>query len=356
VALSVCYVLLQRVLELIGLGFSSHESKDLEILVLRHELAVLRRQAGRVRLTPADRVFLTAASRLVPRAVWASFLVKPATLLEWHRRLVARRWTYRHRIGRKPIGRDIRELILRLARDNPRWGYLRIVGELKGLGIAVSATTVKKVLREEGLGPAGTRQGPSWRDFLRAQANSMMAVDFFAVDTVWLQRLYVLFFIEIGTRRVHVAGCTAHPDGAWVTQQARHVAWVCEQRAEPIRFLIRDHDGKFPGSFDAVFEAQGARIVRTPIQVPEANGIAERFVRTVRAECLDWLLIANAQHLARTLTVFVDHYNGCRPHRSLGLTPPNGRLPTDTWTGAQPMTVTRRDRLGGLLREYGRAA
>ena len=355
-ALSVCYLLLQRVLQLIVQGFGSPDGKDLEILVLRHELAVLRRQASRVRLTPADRVFLAAASRLVPRAVWGSFFVKPATLLAWHRRLVARRWTYRHRLGRKPIGRDIRTLILRLARENPRWGYLRIVGELKGLGVVVSATTVKRILREEGLGPAGTRQGPSWRDFLRTQANGMMAVDFFAVDTVWLRRLYVLFFIEIGSRRVHVAGCTTHPDAAWVTQQARHVAWACEQRAEPLRFLIRDHDGKFPGSFDAVFEAQGARIMRTPIQVPEANGIAERFVRTVRAECLDWLLIVNAQHLTRTLTVFVDHYNGFRPHRSLGLTPPNGRLPNDTWTGAQTIMVTRRDRLGGLLREYERAA
>jgi len=219
VVLSVCYVLLQRVLQLILLGFGSQDSKDLEIVVLRHELAVLRRQTGRVRLTVADRVFLTAASRLVPRAVWASFLVTPATLLAWHRRLVARRWTSRHRVGRKPIGRDIKELILRLARENPRWGYLRIVGELKGLGIAVSATTVTRILRDEGLGPAGTRQGPSWRDFLRAHANSMMAVDFFAVDTVWLQRVYVLFFIEIGSRRVHVAGCTAHPDAEWVTSR-----------------------------------------------------------------------------------------------------------------------------------------
>jgi hypothetical protein len=293
VVLSVCYVLFQRVLQLIILGFRSLDGKELEIIVLRHELAVLRRRTGRVQLGPADRVFLTAASRMLPRAAWASFLVKPATLLEWHRRLVARHWTYPHRAGRKPIGRDIRRLIAQLARDNPRWGYLRIVGELKGLGVVVSATTVKKVLREEGLGPAGKRRGPSWREFLRAQAKSMMAVDFFAVDTVWLQRLYVLFFIEIASRRVHLAGCTAHPDNEWVMQQARHVAWVCSDRADTVRFLIRDHDQKFTSSFDAVFEAQGTRIIR-PIQVPEANGIAERFVRTVRSECLDWLLIANA--------------------------------------------------------------
>ena len=234
--------------------------------------------------------------------------------------------------------------------------YRQLSAELKGLGAIVSATTVKKVLREEQLGPAGKRKGPSWREFLRAQAKSVIAVDFFTVDTVWLQRLYVLFFIEIASRRVYLAGCTAHPDGEWVTQQARHVAWTLSERADPVRFLIRDHDRKFTSRFDVVFEAQGTRIVRTPIQVPEANGIAERFVRTVRSECLDWLLILNAGHLMRTLTVFIDHYNGFRPHRSLGLTPPNGRTPMENWEGMQPITVKRRDRLGGLLREYQRAA
>jgi putative transposase len=243
-----------------------------------------------------------------------------------------------------------------LARENPRWGYQRIVGELKGLGIAVSATTVRKVLREQQLGPAGTRGGRSWREFLRTQAQSVIATDFFTVDTIWFQRLYVLFFIEIANRRVHVAGCTSQPNGEWVTQQARQVAWTFAERADPIRFVIRDHDRKFTSSFDAVFQTQGARIFRTPIQVPEANGIAERFVRTVRSECLDWLLIVNRRHLERALTVFVDHYNGYRPHRSLDLVPPNGRPATENWTGAQAMAVTRRDRLGGLLHEYERAA
>ena len=165
----------------------------------------------------------------------------------------------------------------------------------------------------------------------------MMAVDFFSVDTMWLQRLYVLFFIEVASRRVYLAGCTAHPDGEWVTQQARHVGWVLAERDQPVRLLIRDHDGKFTRSFDAVFEAQGTRIVRTPVQAPQANGIAERFVRTVRTECLDWLLIANERHLEHTLTVFVDHYNGGRPHRSLNLAPPNGRPATQNWTGSHPL-------------------
>jgi transposase InsO family protein len=194
-----------------------------------------------------------------------------------------------------------------------RHSYQRIVGELKGLGIVVSATTVKKILRGDGLGPRAKRRGPSWREFLRSQAKSIIAVDFFTVDTVWLQRLYVLFFIEIGSRRVHLAGCTAHPDGAWVTQQARQVAWRLVEREEPVRFLIRDRDRKFTRSFDAVFEAQEMRVIQTPVQVPEANGIAERFVRTVRSECLDWLLILNARHLEHVVKVFVDHYNRCRP-------------------------------------------
>jgi transposase InsO family protein len=311
----------------------------------------VRRPAFRV----ADRVFLSAASRLLPRIDWSAFAVTPATLLRWHRRLVAKRWTYPRPPGRPAMTADVRALIVRLARENPRWGYQRIVGELKGLGVAVSTTTVKKILRAEGLAPT-VRRGPSWREFLRTPANSIIAVDFFTVDTVWLQRLYVLFLIELGSRRVHVIGGTAHPDEAWVTQQARQVSWGLVEREEPVRFLIRDGDRKFTSRFDAVFEAQGVRVVRTPVQAPEANGIAERFVRTVRAECVDWLLILNSQHLAHTVKVFDDHYNSCRPHRSLGLIPPNGRLPSKTETIGQRLDVRRRDRLGGLLHEYERAA
>jgi transposase InsO family protein len=349
-------VALQRILQLVSLLFRSADSKELEIVVLRHELAILRRQIPRPAFRPADRWFLAAASRLFPGVRGSVFLVTPATLLRWHRGMVAKHWTYAHRPGRPPTTKERRALIFRLAQENPRWGYQRIVGEFKGLGIVVSATTVKKILREEHLGPAGTRLGPSWREFLRAQAKSVVAVDFFTVDTVWLQRLYVLFFIEVASRRVHCTGCTAHPNTEWVTQQARQVAWTFAERADPVRFLIRDHDRKFTGGFDAVFEAEHIRIVRTPIQVPEANGIAERFVRTARSECLDWLLILNARHLTRVLAEFIDHYNGWRPHRSLDLAPPNGRPAAATWTRTQPITLYRRDRLGGLLHEYERAA
>ena len=263
---------------------------------------------------------------------------------------MARRWTSRNRAGRPPIKREIRELVLRLARENPRWGYQRIVGELKGLGVAVSAATVRKLLRQANLAPAGKRLGSTWREFIRAQAGSLLAVDFFTVETMWLQRLYVLFFIELGSRRVHFAGCTSHPDSAWVTQQARQVAWRFPERAEPVRFLIRDRDTKFTRSFDAVFRGEGIRIVRTPIRAPQANAVAERFVRTVRSECLDWLLTLNRPHLEHVCRVFIDHYNGHRPHRSLDLVPPN---PTRVLTTESRQTdVQRRDHLGGLIHEY----
>jgi hypothetical protein len=202
-------------LQLVLLRPRSESFKELEIVVLRHELSVLRRQVARPQLRPSDRLLLAAASRLLPRSRWGAFMVTPSTLLRWHRRLVARRWTYTSRIGRPPIGGEIRELVLRLARENPRWGYQRIVGEINGLGLTVSATTVRKILREAGIGPAGSRGGLSWRAFLRQQAQSMLAVDFFTVETISLRRLYVLFFIELGSRGVHLAGCTANPTGAW---------------------------------------------------------------------------------------------------------------------------------------------
>src|SRR5437763_14975453 len=332
----------------------SEDFKELEIVVLRHELSVLRRQAGRPQLTTTDRVFLAAASRLLPRSSWRSFLVTPGTLLRWHRRFVARRWTYNGRCGRPSIGREISVLVLRLARENPRWGYQRIVGELHGLGVTVSATTVKKILRQAGLGPASERAGLTWRAFLRAQAKSMIAVDFFTVETV--QRLYVLFFVELASRRVHFAGCTANPTGVWVTHQARQTTSRPRERSAPLRFLIRDRDSKFTRDFDTVFRSEGSQIVRTPVRAPKANAVAERFVRTARSECLDWLLIVNRRHLDRVLRVFVDHYNRHRPHHSLNLAPPDPSARTPRAVRPPTAGVKRRDRLGGPLHEYSLAA
>jgi transposase InsO family protein len=269
---------------------------------------VLRSQTGRPQLRPSDRLLLAAASRLLPRSHWGSFLVTPATLLRWHRRLVARRWTYARRIGRPPVDDEIRELVLRLERENPRWGYQRIAGEINGLGLKVSATTVRKILREEGIGPAGRRGGLSWRAFLRQQAQSMLAVDFFTVETISLQRLYVLFFIELGSRRVHLAGGTANPTGAWVAQQARQFTWALQEQPSRFRFLIRDRDAKYTRDFDAVFASEDIDVIKTPVRAPKANAIAERFVGTVRRECLDWLIILNRRHLEHVLREFVDHY------------------------------------------------
>jgi putative transposase len=347
------YVLVGRLMALVLLCFRSSGSKELEIVVLRHEVTVLRRQVSRPALRPADRAFLAAASRLLPRERWRVFFVAPETLLAWHRRIVARRWTYPGRRPGRPRGdREVRELILRLARENPRWGYRRITGELIGLGVKVSASSVRNVLVGAGIGPAGQRGGVSWREFIRGQAQSMIACDFFAVDTVGLRRIYVLFFIELSTRRVHLAGMSENPDGAWTAQQARNFVFRLPARDRPLEFLVRDNDGKFTSAFDAVFNTEGIRVVRTPVTAPKVNAVAERFVGTIRRECLDWMLIANRRNLQHVLDVFVEHYNGHRPHRALGLAPPEPRHPPPTAARLAAAKIGRRDRLGGLIHEY----
>jgi len=355
--ISFLYLALRRLIELVALRPRSSQFKELEIVVLRHELTILRRQVSRPALRPADRVFLAAASRLLPRWRWPSFFVTPETLLLWHRRLVARRWSYPHRRpGRPRISAEVRALVLRLARENAGWGYRRITGELAGLGFSVSATSVRKLLIESGLGPAGKRGGLSWREFIRHQAQSMIACDFFTVDTVALRRIYVLFFIEVSSRRVHLAGLTENPDGAWVAQHARNLAWGLQERERPLRFLLRDNDAKFSGAFDEVFRAEGVEVIRTPVEAPRAKAIAERFVGTARRECLDWILVANRRHLERVLRSFLDHYNGHRPHRSLELAAPDRAQVTPLPRTPSASTVTRRDRLGGLIHEYRAAA
>jgi putative transposase len=258
--------------------------------------------------------------------------------------------------GRPAVGGEVRELVLRVARENPRWGYQRIAGELARLSISVSATTVRKLLREAGLGPAGERARLSWREFLRSQAQSLLACDFFTVDTVGMRRLYVLFFIELKSRRVHLAGCTENPSGAWAAQQARNLVWSLTERAAPLRFLIHDRDTKLTGAFDEVFRTEGISIIRTPVKAPKANAFAERFVGTVRRECLDWMLIFSRRQLERTLRTYVEHYNGHRPHRGLGLVPPQPGPLLPLTAPAQPGRVRRRDQLGGLIHEYSVAA
>jgi putative transposase len=351
------YLTLCRSMQLLALLARRDAAKELEILVLRHQLAVLHRQTPHPRLEPADRALLAAISRVLPRARWSCFIVTPQTLLRWHRRMVARAWTYPHRgPGRPPLAEDVQQLIVRLARENPRWGYQRIKGELLRLNVQVSATAIRTTLRRHGLDPAPRRAITTWRSFLRDQAAGIVACDFFTVESIWLRRLYVLFFIELDTRRVHVAGVTANPDGAWVTQQARNLLLVLGERGRRVRFLLRDRDTKFCCSFDDVFRSEGAEVLLTPVQAPNANAYAERWVRTVRAECLDWLLIVGRGHLDRVLRVYVEHYNQHRPHRALALEPPDPAAGLRILAEDRRERVHRRDLLGGLLHEYQRAA
>jgi putative transposase len=352
--LSLLYAVVRLLLDLALLRCHSGTARDLELLVLRHEVWVLRRRTQRLAWRPVDRLVLTALSRCLPRAGWPAFPIRPETLLRWHRELVHRQWTVfgrRRGLGRPPLPAACHDLVLRLATENPCWGYQRIRGELLKLGHPVSATAIRALLRRHRLPPAPRRAGLSWCAFLRAHAAGVLACDFFTVETIRLQTLFVPFFIELQSRRVFVAGCTEHPSAAWVTQQARNLAWQLDaQERRPTR-LIRDRDAKFPASFDAVFRAEAVRVVRTPVRAPRANAVAERWVGTVRRECLDWLLILGRGHLEQVLREYVAHYNTARPHRALELQAPLAR-----GQPARPTSridqVVRRDRLGGLIHEY----
>jgi putative transposase len=350
VTLRLLYLILRTAVGRLGLLTRSGASKDAEILVLRHQLAVLRRQVARPRLSWADRAVQAALSGLVPRRRWPRLFVAPETILRWHRDLIRRRWTIPGRAGRPPTRPTIRQLVLRMAADNPGWGYRRIHGELAGLGHKLAPSTVWLILKRAGIEPAPRRSGQSWRQFLAAQAGSILACDFAHVDTVLLGRLYLFFVVVLSTRRVWLLGVTAHPDGPWVTQCARNFLMDLGDRAARFKYLIRDRDSKFAATFDAVFAAEGVGILRTPIRAPRANAIAERWLGSLRRELLDRILIVNRRQLQHVLAIYVDHYNSHRPHRSLSQTPPAGR------TGPPPpagdLVVRRRRRLGGVINEY----
>jgi putative transposase len=322
---------LRRLVELVVIALRSEDAKEVEILVLRHQLHILKGQVKRPDLEPHDRAILAAASRVLPKPRWPSLFVTPETVLRWHRALVARRWSYPRRRGRPPKQAGVRRLVIRLAEENPTWGYRRIQGELKNLGIAIAPSTVWSIFKDEGIDPAPRRAGLSWREFLKAQAAGIIACYFLTVDTAFLRRFHALFFIEIATRRVHLAGVTSKPDASWVTQQARN--------------LVTRWDG-------CPFRSEGLSIVRTPVKAPLANAVAERFVGTLRRECLDRILIFGRSDLESTLRIYVEHYNGHRPHRALQMEPPapNSLPPLDDSSGR----VVRRDVLGGLIHEYER--
>jgi putative transposase len=357
VSLRFAYLAVLRVFGWLALLARSDRAKDVEILILRHQVAVLQRQVKVPRLSRADRAVLAALARVLPGGHLRQLrlIISPRTMLRWHADLIRRRWAYPRRTpGRPRTPPAVRTLVLEMARDNPGWGYRRIHGELTGLGYTLAPSTVWRILKGAGVDPAPQRSGQTWRQFLAGQAATILAADFFPVDTVLLRRLYVLFFIEHGTRRVHLAGITARPTGAWATQQARNLLMNLEGHAASFKFLIRDRDAKFTAPFDDVFTAIGVRIIRSPIRAPRANAIADRWIASVRRECLDRMLITGERHLRLVLGEYADHYNSHRPHRALRQNPPARRPhgPAEV-TGVR---VLRRDRLGGLIHEYTQAA
>jgi putative transposase len=339
---------------LVLLGRSS-ASKNAELLVLRHEVAVLHRTNPRPRLDWADRAILAALIRRLPGRLQAHRLITPGTVLRWHRRLVTRKWTYPNRTGRPPVSAEIATLIERLATENRSWGYQRIQGELLKLGHRVGASTIRRVLKALKISPAPKRQtDATWRQFLRTQASTMLATDFFHVDcVVTLQRLYCLFVMEVGSRYVHILGITASPDGPWTVQQIRNLLMDLGDRAADFRFLVRDRAGQFTPPFDAVLANAGIQAVKIPPRSPCANAYAERFVLTTRTEVTDRMLIFGQRHLRTILAEYEAHYNGQRPHRSRQLRPPRPDHPV---AGLSQERINRRPVLGGLINEYERTA
>ncbi|MGZ6880868.1 MAG: integrase core domain-containing protein [Mycobacteriaceae bacterium] len=357
--LSLLYRLMRCLLGLFAVLVRSDLSKDVELLVLRQENQVLRRQTGgRPRWDHADRLWITALSRLVNRRRWSEiFPVTPATILRWHRHLVARKWTFtgRRRLGRPSTGVSVKTLIVRMARENPTWGHRRIQGELARLGYAIAASTVWEILHAAGIDPAPRRAGPTWRQFLTAQAHAIIACDFLVVETVLLQRLYVLVFIEHGTRRLHLGGVTAHPTGAWTVQQARNLVMDLGDRLETLRFLIHDRDPLFTAAFGEVFKSEGLRNITTLPQTPRMNAICERVIGTLRRELLDRLLVFGERHLALILREYLTHYNGHRPHQSRLQRPPGVEMqPVRDVVGLR--SVRRKPAVAGVINEYHHAA
>ena len=353
--LRLLYLIFVRLCSWLVLLGRSSASKDVELLVLRHEVAVLRRSNPRPRLDWADRAVLAALVRLLPRTLRARRLVTPGTVLRWHRRLVREKWTYPNHTGRPPVSAEITALIEQFATENSTWGYRRIQGELLKLGYRVGASTIRRVLKALHIPPAPKRHtDTTWRQFLHAQAATMLATDFFHVDcAVTFRRLYCLFVIEVKSRYVHILGVTAHPDGPWTTQQIRNLLMDLGDHAEDFRFLVRDRAGQFTDSFDAVLASTGITAAKIPPRSPRANAYAERFVLTARTEITDRMLIFGEQHLRSVLAEYARHYNGRRPHRGRQLRPPRPDHPVADLSRER---IKRRPVLGGLINEYERSA
>jgi transposase len=365
VLLRLAYLGVTNMVALLRLLPRNDHDKDTEILVLRHQLAVLHRQLGdqRVRFHPADRAIMAALLHRLPRPSLQRLrlLVRPDTILRWHRDLLGRRHAARsrpHRRGRPRTLRSIRALVLRLARENDCWGYRRVHGELLTLGVKVAASTVWEILRKAGIDPSPNRTSTTWAAFLRSQAHALLAADFIETVTLTGTRMYILAVIEHATRRIRILGATAHPTAAWVTQAARNLAMDLHDAGSTARYLIRDRDGKYPALFDTILADSGITVVRSGVQIPRMNAIMERWVRTCRRELLDRTLIYNRRHLLHALHEYEAFYNIHRPHQGIANARPLAPLPEPITNPDQlaRLRIRRRDRLGGLLHEYDHAA
>jgi putative transposase len=338
----------------------TNSDKDLEIIILRQQVRILQRKAkSPPRISDPERMilaFLTDkisestkdARRHINRVM---MIFKPDTVLGWHRELVRRKWTFKRKTkpGRPGISSELEAMIVRLAKENTRWGYDKIQGELLKLGHNLSASSVRNILKQHRIAAATERSSGSWRSFLGHYQGQIMACDFFTVETIRLKTIYVLFFIELGTRRIHLAGCSTNPNATWVTQQARQLVWFLQGDPREMAYLIHDNDQKLCSSFDAVFSSEGIEIVHTPFRAPRANAFAERWVRSIREECLDHILILNESHLSRVLKEYAQYYNHARPHQGI-----DQGFPMSGPVRSTRGPICRRNVLGGVIHDYFR--
>jgi transposase len=356
--LKLIFVIVSRVIPLLGLSRRESWWKDAEILMLRHQLEVAVREhpGARSSLTWSDRAWLALLAGTLPfeRLAAMRLIVTPGTILRWHRDVARRRWdrrSRRGRSGRPATHRRVRSVVLRLARENESWGYRRIHGELAGLGITVAPSTVWEILKRAGIDHAPRRDGPGWAEFLRSQAQGILALDFFTADLLNGTKVYVLAAIEHATRRIRILGATEYPAHAWVVQQARNLLMDLEEAGTRVKFVIHDRDASFTLPFDEVLRAAGARIIRTAVQAPRMNSVMERWIGSCRRELLDRTLVWNQRHLMIVLREYEDFYNSYRPHRALKQAAPLRPLP-EAVTDLDHLRVQRRDRAGGVIHEY----
>jgi transposase InsO family protein len=347
-------LLYRLIATLARLAVRSGRSKDLEIIVLRHQLTVIRRQINRPEINDNDRALIGAIAAALPRQLRSGWIVTPDTLLRWHRRRIARHWTQpTQNPGRPSTPTELRQLVLRLAAENPTWGYRRIHGELTDLGHRLASSTVWKILKTNGINPAPKRSDITWSQFLHSQA--AVACDFFTVDTALLRRYYLLFFIDVSTREVFFAGVTSNPTGAWTTQAARNLFLQHHDRFAGSRALVRDRGSQFVDAFDDIFRTEGLKILRTPVRTPVANTFAERWIGSIRRELLDRTIIWNKRQLEHLVIDYTDHYNTHRPHRSLHQQPPLSSSRSSPPTQCH-LRVVKSARCSGLIHEYRNAA